>query len=502
MITKSRESKSSAEFSQSDLKHPAKKFFFLQSFLFLTVACALVLSAGRTFAATPTPSDCTHSSIFNEHRNECLAYCTSDPELPFCNQKQPEKKKRMTVKQYKAMVEARAATAFIANKGADLVGKALKSLMPGSKPTPPVTGQPTNPVQQGDPSNQYKYKYDPSTDPSNPGSKNYKYKYDPSTDPSNPGSKNYDPSRDHTLTDEQIKQLQEDMKKDSKTRENVERALKEAFSVSPFGEVSGSSERLESGSYVDVTGLSAVLGLAARRNFKSVAFTAGLFFEYGTSRFNTHNGFDEGDIDGKGHATAMGGGVLARLDFTETMLKGLYFEGAFRLGGIRSDWSSDDLRSETGRHASYDLYSPYHGAILGLGYIWEVTDSFKLDFYGQWLWSHVYGGDAYIVDVPFEFDDVDSHRLRAGVRADWNITEQLGIYAGAAWEHEFDGRARATADGVDTPSPSIKGDTGVFDLGFAFKPTALPGFTMQLGATASAGKRHGVGGNFMVKYEF
>ena len=380
----------------------------------------------------------------------------------------------MTVKQYKAMVEARAATAFIANKGADLVGKALKNLMPGfTKPTQPVTGQPMNPV----PSNQYKY--DPSTDPSNAGSKNYdpsmdpssQYKYDPSTDPSNPASKNYNPSMD-------------------------------PFSISPFGEISGSSERLESGSYVDVTGLSAVLGLAARRNFKAVAFTAGLFFEYGTSRFNTHNGFDEGDVDGKGHATAVGGGVLARLDFTETMLKGLYFEGAFRLGGIQSDWSSDDLTNAAGRHASYDLYSPYHGAILGLGYVWEVTDAFKLDFYGQWLWSHVYGGDAYIVGESFEFDDVDSHRLRAGVRADWNITEQLGIYAGAAWEHEFDGKARATVNGVDTPSPSVRGDTGVFDLGFAFKPTALPGFTMQLGATASAGKRHGVGGNFMVKYEF
>lgn len=405
----------------------------------------------------------------------------------------------MTVKQYKAMVEARAATAFIANKGADLVGKALKSLMPGSKPTQPVTGQPMNPVQQGNPSNQYQYKY----------------KYDPSTDPSNPGSKNYDPSRDHTVTDEQLKQLvQEGVKEGWLNQEQVKSAINEGnqngnknasgdgVSVAPFGEVSGSSERLESGSYVDVTGLSAVLGLAARKNFKAVAFTGGLFFEYGTSRFNTHNGFDEGDVDGKGHATAVGGGVLARLDFTEKLLKGLYFEGAFRLGGIQSDWSSDDLRSETGRHASYDLYSPYHGAILGLGYIWEVTDSFKLDFYGQWLWSHVYGGDAYIVDVPFEFDDVDSHRLRAGVRADWNITEQLGIYFGAAWEHEFDSKARATANGEDVPSPSVRGDTGIFDLGFAFKPAALPGLSLQLGATATAGMRHGVGGNFMVKYEF
>ena len=45
-------------------------------------------------------------------------------------------------------------------------------------------------------------------------------------------------------------------------------------------------------------------------------------------------------------------------------------------------------------------------------------------------------------------------------------------------------------------------DTGIFDLGFAFKPAALPGLSLQFGATATAGMRHGVGGNFMVKYEF
>ena len=108
----------------------------------------------------------------------------------------------------------------------------------------------------------------------------------------------------------------------------------------------------------------------------------------------------------------------------------------------------------------------------------------------------------HVADDPYEFADVDSYRLRFGLRADWNITEQFGVYAGAAWEHEFDGRARATAYGLDTPSPSVRGDTGVFDFGFSFKPGAVPGLTMELGATATAGVRHGIMGNLMVKYEF
>ncbi|MCR5562419.1 MAG: autotransporter outer membrane beta-barrel domain-containing protein [Desulfovibrio sp.] len=267
--------------------------------------------------------------------------------------------------------------------------------------------------------------------------------------------------------------------------------------------MSGGSQRLESGSYVDISGVATVLGLAARKDLSAAALTGGVFFEYGTSRFSTHNSFDTGDVDGKGHASYTDGGLLARIDITESLLKGLYLEGVFRFGGMTSDWHSDDLRdATTGRCASYDLYSPYTGAHLGLGYIWQATDTFTVDFYGKWLWTRVYGDDVRVIDHPYEFADVDSYRLRFGARADWNITEQFGLYAGAAWEHEFDGKAQATAYGLDTPAPTVKGDTGVFDFGFSLKPSAVPGLTMELGATATAGVRHGIMGNMTVKYEF
>ncbi|MBR4747380.1 MAG: autotransporter outer membrane beta-barrel domain-containing protein, partial [Desulfovibrio sp.] len=278
---------------------------------------------------------------------------------------------------------------------------------------------------------------------------------------------------------------------------------KTGFAISPFAAVSGGTQRLESGSRVDIRGVSAVAGVAARREFEFVDLAAGVFFEFGSSRFSTHNGFADGDVDGKGHATYTGAGILARLDISDSPLKGLYLEGSFRFGGMQSDWKTDDLRdAATGKRASYDLYSPYHGAHAGLGYVWEVTEAFKLDFYGKWLWTHLYGGDAHVALDPYEFKDIDSHRLRAGMRADWLVSEQFGIYAGAACEREFDGKARAAVYGLDTPSPALKGDTGVFDVGFTCNPSSLPGFKMELGATATAGKRHGIAGNLMLKYEF
>ena len=267
-------------------------------------------------------------------------------------------------------------------------------------------------------------------------------------------------------------------------------------SVASFAAASGGTQRLESGSYVDVSGAAAVLGLAARKNFDAVTHMGGLFFEFGTSHFSTHNSFASGDVDGSGNASYKGGGLLTRIDVTESPLKGLYLEGVFRFGGMESNWHSDAQR------AAYDLYSTYLGAHIGLGYVWQVMNTLKIDFYGKGFWTHLYGDSAYVAVDPYDFADVDSYRMRFGVHTDWNVTERFGIYAGAAWEHEFDGRAQATVYGLDTPAPSIKGNTGVFDLGFSFKPCIVSGLTMKLGATATAGVRHGVAGNLMVKYEF
>lgn len=53
-----------------------------------------------------------------------------------------------------------------------------------------------------------------------------------------------------------------------------------------------------------------------------------------------------------------------------------------------------------------------------------------------------------------------------------------GPLPGRGLEHEFDGKARATAYGLDVPAPSLKGDSGVFELGVSFKPSPTPAFPL------------------------
>ena len=135
-----------------------------------------------------------------------------------------------------------------------------------------------------------------------------------------------------------------------------------------------------------------------------------------------------------------------------------------------------------------------------MGYVWQAKDSLKLDVYGKYLWTRLYGDDAMVALDRYEFDTVDSQRLRLGARLDWQFSECASVYVGAAWEHEFNGEARATTYGMETPAPTMEGDTGVFDLGLSFTPA--PNLTVEAGLTGYAGMRQGIGGNVLVKYSF
>jgi outer membrane autotransporter protein len=76
------------------------------------------------------------------------------------------------------------------------------------------------------------------------------------------------------------------------------------------------------------------------------------------------------------------------------------------------------------------------------------------------------------------------------------------VYLGAAWEHEFDGRARATAYGFETPSPSLRGDTGLFELGLELATKKARAMTINVGLQGYTGKRQGVGGSAQLRYAF
>ena len=78
----------------------------------------------------------------------------------------------------------------------------------------------------------------------------------------------------------------------------------------------------------------------------------------------------------------------------------------------------------------------------------------------------------------------------------------IKTYVGLAYEHEFSGSARANYSGEAIAAPSIKGGTGIGEIGLVYKPSGKSTFSMDVGLNAYVGKRQGIGGGFKFNWGF
>ena len=269
-----------------------------------------------------------------------------------------------------------------------------------------------------------------------------------------------------------------------------------------FARLSGYDQKVMTGSHVKVNGASAIVGAAKVLPLAGGGTAAvGAFFEYGDGSFKTHNGFDTGDVNGKGNSDYYGAGVLARVNLAGKDNGAPFVEGSVHAGRIHNNWHTDDLRdAATGARAQYDIRTPYLGGHVGAGYRWQANDTTQVEVFGQYLYTHMDGKDTNVALDPYHFNAVKSSRTRIGAKADWKVGNTTSAYAGAAWEREFDGTARATAYSFDVPAPTMKGNSAVLDAGLTFQPKR--NLSTNVGVTGYAGKRKGAAASVEVQYLF
>lgn len=274
--------------------------------------------------------------------------------------------------------------------------------------------------------------------------------------------------------------------------------------VAAFGALSGGWSRYNTGSHIDVSGFSLLTGLAWGADSVLGQFTVGAFFEYGSASTGTYNSFSNAaSVSGDGSSWYMGAGLLARMDFNDCGSGHIYAEASGRAGGLHNEYRNDDLRDADGRRAEFDTSTPYISLHAGLGYIWNLTDALSLDLHAKYFWTWQDSADTDLsTGEALHFDAVNSHRLRLGGRLTYAVNEHISPYVGAAWEHEFDGTARATSLGYDLDAPSLKGDTGIGELGLSWTPSATTPLTIDLSVQGYTGVREGYTGSFMAKWEF
>ena len=266
---------------------------------------------------------------------------------------------------------------------------------------------------------------------------------------------------------------------------------KHLYGLVPFVALTGGTSRYETGCHTDLKGFSMMAGLAKHLEYQSDNLLLGAFIEYGTASYETYT-----SVIGDGNLNYFGSGVIGRRNFSNNF----YAEASVRAGQMRNKYSYNYAFSDW---ASYRVSSPYYGLYTGGGYTHDITGSVSLEPYIKYFWTRQ-DGDSTTMSTgdPLKFDSVNSHRLRAGARVNHTFCTGFDLYAGAALEHEFDGKASATTYGYPIGSASLKGNTGMGELGVNYQASACRPLFVELSVQGYAGKREGGTGTARVRYEF
>ena len=260
--------------------------------------------------------------------------------------------------------------------------------------------------------------------------------------------------------------------------------------VTAFGVMQGGSTHYNTGSHVDVDGVTFMAGAGLRVNPN---WTMAGFVEAGWANSASHVEGTRGDGDHE----YFGVGFATRYQ-TDGVL---YVDGSLRAGRATTEFAGRYGQDS----ASYDAKSLYMSAHVGLGALWDLNESLKLDTYARYMVTYLDDDDVDLnnrYNDKLDLDSTVTHAVRAGARLLGDFNDYASWKVGAAYEHVFDGDAESAVNSFSLDVPSLEGDTGVFELGMRIRPSLESNWAVDLGAKGYVGDREGVTGNMTVRYSF
>lgn len=274
------------------------------------------------------------------------------------------------------------------------------------------------------------------------------------------------------------------------------KSFQEALSnMVPFATVGAGSNCINSGSHVDMKSWNIAVGFAKEVANNSGKFMFGPVIEYGRGDYDSY--LDNGS-HADGNSSFYGIGFVGK----QTYNNDFYLEGSVRVGHAKNEFNY----IHEGVDQGYENGANYFGAHIGVGKVVPLNEKDNIDYYGKLFYSHQNGSSATLHSGHvYDFAAVDSFRTRLGFRYNHTLNDISTFYAGLAWQHEFASECNATIHSgswtVEAPAPSVKGDTGILELGWNIKADQGR-FETGLGFTGSIGKQRGIGGNILFKWNF
>lgn len=270
------------------------------------------------------------------------------------------------------------------------------------------------------------------------------------------------------------------------------------YGVKTFAAVHGNRSKYDVNSDIKINGWSVIAGVGNADKFDNGSeFSWGVFYENGSGNYRTYNEFNNEFFRGDGSLVYNGGGIAARY----TNKNGVYTEGSLRAGMLKSDMDNA-LRDGAGNFYGYESESAYYGAHLGIGKIISLSESSDLDVYGKFFHTYTEGDSFKVANDEFEFDSINSDRLRIGARITSNKENKFSTYYGLAYEYEFNGDADMTAQGLKAPTQSLQGSSVMAEIGFNYQPTPDSPWSFDLNMRGYTGERQGGSFNVQATYTF
>ncbi len=268
------------------------------------------------------------------------------------------------------------------------------------------------------------------------------------------------------------------------------------YGVKTFAAVHGNRSKYDVNSDIKINGWSTIVGVGAENEHNGGDFSWGVFYENGSGNYCTYNDFNNEFFRGDGSLVYNGGGIAARYENSH----GVYTEGSLRAGMLKSEMT--DALSDGENKYGYESETAYYGAHIGVGKIFSLGDDSDLDVYGKFFHTYTEGDSFNVAGDEFEFDSINSDRLRIGARVTSNKENKFSTYYGLAYEYEFNGDAEMRAAGMKAPTQSLQGSSVMAEIGLNYQPTPDSPWSFDLNMRGYAGERQGGSFNVQATYTF
>ena len=272
----------------------------------------------------------------------------------------------------------------------------------------------------------------------------------------------------------------------------------DSYGIKTFAAVQGNRSKYDVNSDIKINGWSTIVGAGNADKFSGGdEFAWGVFYENGSGNYRTYNEFNDEFFRGDSSLVYNGGGVAARYENAH----GIYTEGSLRAGMLKSEMDNA-LHDGSGAEYGYDSSSAYYGAHIGIGQVIQLSDESSVDVYGKFFHTYTEGDNFSVGNDKFEFDSINSDRLRIGARVTVNKENKFSTYYGLAYEYEFNGSAGMRAAGMEVPEQSLRGSSYMAEAGLNYQPSADSPWSFDLNMRGYTGERQGASFNVQATYTF